>query len=405
MNTQETITFSELGLHDVLLKGLEDLGFEKATPIQEKAIPLIIEGSDLIGCAQTGTGKTAAFLLPILHRILVAGDLNSTKCLIIVPTRELALQIDQQLQGLSYYTGISSIPVYGGGSGDVFSIEKKALSEGASVIIATPGRLIAHLSMNYVNMDKLEFLILDEADRMLDMGFYQDIRKIVSYLPKKRQNLMFSATMPPKIRTLAKETLHEPVEISIAVSIPAEKIIQVGFSVYATQKIPLILHIFKARSFNRVIIFCSTKDSAKKLTKSLKSLKVQVEEIHSDLDQKQREEVLNLYKANRLNVLVATDVLSRGIDIEDIELVINFDVPNEGEDYIHRIGRTARAASKGAAFTLISPEEQYKFRNIEALLGKEIPKGKLPETLGEAPVYDPRKNNGAPPRNRKPRRK
>jgi ATP-dependent RNA helicase RhlE len=394
MSDKDKITFSSLELNEGLLQGLDDLGFTHATPIQSQAIPYVLQGKDLIGCAQTGTGKTAAFLLPIIHLILEGGAEDTLQCLVIVPTRELAVQIDQQLQGLSYYTGISSIAIYGGSDGDSFSAEKTALQSGAQIIIATPGRLKVHMSMSYANFSNLRYLVLDEADRMLDMGFSDDIKSIIAQLPKKRQNLLFSATMPPKIRALAKEILEDPEEINIAVSIPAEKIIQIGFSVYETQKIPLILHIFKARNFKKVIIFCSTKSSAKELNKELKKLKLSVSDIHSDLEQKEREHVLNQFKAEKLNILVATDVLSRGIDIEDIELVINFDVPNDGEDYIHRIGRTARAASKGAAFTLIDTDSQFKFAQIEQLIGREIPKGKVPESLGEAPEYNPKVRSG-----------
>ena len=381
--------FSELGFHPDLLQGIDAIGFESTTPIQEKAIPAILAGKDLIGSAQTGTGKTAAFLLPIINNILHRDEPESSKCLIVVPTRELAIQIDQQMQGLSYFTRLNSIAVYGGGDGDLFTQEKIALSEGASVITATPGRLIAHLKMGYVNMETLHFLVLDEADRMLDMGFHQDIQKIISFLPKKRQNLMFSATMPPKIRTLAKEVLNNPEEINVAVSVPAEKIIQVGFVVYDNQKIPMIEHVLSVGNFLSIIIFCSTKDKTKNLTKSLKKLKFSVAEIHSDLDQKERVKVLNLFKAKKLTILVATNILSRGIDIEDIELVINYDVPNDVEDYIHRIGRTARAAAKGVAFTFINEKEQRQFADIEKFIGRKIDKAEIPISLGTAPDYKP----------------
>ena len=381
--------FSELGFHPDLLQGIDTIGFESATPIQEKAIPVILAGKDLIGSAQTGTGKTAAFLLPIINTILTKNEPEATKCLIVVPTRELAIQIDQQMQGLSYFTRVNSIAVYGGSDGDLFAQEKKALSEGASVITATPGRLIAHLKMGYVNMESLHFLVLDEADRMLDMGFQQDIQKIISFLPKKRQNLMFSATMPPKIRALAKEILINPEEINVSVSVPAEKIIQIGFVVHDKQKIPMIEHVLSAGDFSSVIIFCSTKDNTKNLTKSLKILKFSVAEIHSDLNQKERGEVLNLFKAKKLTILVATDILSRGIDIEDIELVINYDVPNDVEDYIHRIGRTARAAAKGVAFTFINEKEQRQFSDIEKFIGRTIAKAEIPADLGVAPDYNP----------------
>lgn len=387
--------FKDLGLDNRLLEGIEAIGFEDATPVQEQAIPEILSGKDMIASAQTGTGKTAAFLLPVIHQILSNDHHdNHIKALIIVPTRELAVQIDQQMEGLSYFTSVSSIAVYGGGDGSSFTREKQALSEGADVIVGTPGRLIAHLNMGYVKVDHLQHLILDEADRMLDMGFYDDLMKIISYLPKKRQNLLFSATMPPKIREMAKKILHEPVEINIAVSKPAERILQVAFAVYDNQKIPLAKYLLQAKKLQSVIVFCSTKSSAKQLAKELKGLGFHAEDIHSDLDQNEREQVLRSFKNRKLNILVATDIMSRGIDIEDIELVINYDVPNDGEDYIHRIGRTARAASKGVAFTFINEKEQSKFLSIEELLGAPVPKGKVPASLGEAPAYQPKKRRG-----------
>jgi ATP-dependent RNA helicase RhlE len=388
------LKFSEFGLDSRLQEGIEAIGYVNATPIQEATIPLILAGKDLIASAQTGTGKTAAFLLPIIHKILQQPSDDHIKALIVVPTRELAVQIDQQLEGLSYYTSVSSLAVYGGGDGSSFDREKKALSEGADIIIGTPGRLIAHLNMKYVKVNQLDYLILDEADRMLDMGFNEDITKIMSFLPKKRQSLLFSATMPPKMRALAKDILINPEEISISVSKPNENIVQAAFIVYDTQKIPLVKHILKADWLKSVIVFCSTKDSAKQLTRDLKKAGNPVEEIHSDLDQKQREEVLSKFKSKQLVTLVATDILSRGIDVEDIDLVINFDVPNDGEDYIHRIGRTARAASKGAAFTFVNEKEQGKMLVIEELLGKPVPKAKNPEHIGPGPEYKPVKGRG-----------
>jgi len=384
------LEFKNFGFEDTLMEGINAMGYEKATPVQIKAIPLVQDGKDLIGSAQTGTGKTAAFLLPIINNLLVtnAND-HHIKALVIVPTRELAIQIDQQMEGFSYFTNVSSIAVFGGGDGSSFDREKKALTTGADVVIATPGRLIAHLNMKYVQVNELNCLVLDEADRMLDMGFYEDIMKIISFLPKKRQNLMFSATMPPKIRTLAKTVLQNPEEINIAISKPAENILQIAFVVYNNQKIPLVDYLFQSKKLERVLIFCARKSSAKVLSKELKKLGMLVEDIHSDLDQNTRIEVLNNFKNKKLNALVATDILSRGIDIEDIELIINYDVPNDGEDYIHRIGRTARAASKGAAFTFINEEEQYQFSEIEAMLGKPVPKAKLPESVGQGPAYNP----------------
>lgn len=387
--------FSEFGLDPKLQEGIEAIGYENATPVQDATIPLILQGKDMIASAQTGTGKTAAFLLPVIHKIIQQPEDGHIKALIIVPTRELAVQIDQQLEGLSYYTSVSSLAVYGGGDGSSFDRERKALSEGADIIIGTPGRLIAHLNMKYVRVEKLDYLILDEADRMLDMGFNDDITKIISFLPKERQSLLFSATMPPKMRTLAKAILKEnPEEVSISISKPNEKIVQAAFIVYDAQKIPLVKHILKADWLKSVIVFCSTKDSAKQLTRDLKRAGNPVEEIHSDLDQKQREHVLSQFKSKKLVTLVATDILSRGIDVEDIDLVINYDVPNDGEDYIHRIGRTARAASKGAAFTFVNEKEQIKMLAIEELLGKPVPKAKNPEHIGAGPEYKPVKGRG-----------
>ncbi len=394
--------FKSFGFRPELMEGIDAMGYEKATPVQQQAIPPILEGKDLIGSAQTGTGKTAAFLLPIINKLLVENnDDHHIKTLVIVPTRELAIQIDQQMEGFSYFTNVGSIAVFGGSDGSSFDREKKALTTGADVVIATPGRLISHLNMNYVKVSDLQTLVLDEADRMLDMGFYEDIMKIISYLPKKRQNLMFSATMPTKIRTLAKTVLHDPEEISIAISKPAENILQIAFVVYDAQKIPLVDYLFAAKKLERVLIFCSRKSSTKTLSKELKKLGMSVEDIHSDLDQNTRIEVLNNFKNRKLNILVATDILSRGIDIEDIELIINYDVPNDGEDYIHRIGRTARAASKGAAFTFINEEEQQQFAAIEGLLGKPVPKGKLPGSIGQGPAYDPSKHPKRKPGNRR----
>ncbi|MEQ8337943.1 MAG: DEAD/DEAH box helicase [Cyclobacteriaceae bacterium] len=385
--------FSEFGLDPQLLEGIEAIGFKEATPVQDQTIPLILQGKDVIASAQTGTGKTAAFLLPTLHKIIQEGEHESIKALIIVPTRELASQIDQQLEGLSYYTSVSSLAVYGGNDGQSFEREKKAMTHGADIIIGTPGRLIAHFNMKYVKVQKLKYLILDEADRMLDMGFHEDITKIMSFLPKERQSLLFSATMPSKIRQLAKLILKDPEEINIAISKANENIVQAAFVLYEAQKIPLAQHILKAEWLKSVIVFCSTKDSAKALSKALKKLGLSVEDIHSDLEQKQREIVLGDFKNRKLKILVATDILSRGIDVEDIDLVINYDVPNDDEDYIHRIGRTARAARKGMAFTFIDEKSQGRFQSIERLLGSPVPKAKLPEHIGSGPSYDQKPDN------------
>ncbi len=382
------LIFRDFNFHESLQEGLDSMGFEKPTPIQEQAIPIILNNKDLIACAQTGTGKTAAFLLPILHK-LSENPTDDTNTLIVVPTRELALQIDQALQGFSYFTSVSSLAIYGGSDGIVFETEKKALTQGANVIVATPGRLMAHLNMGYVKLDKLQHLILDEADRMLDMGFVDDILKITTYLPKNRQTLMFSATMPPKIRTLATKLLNNPEQISIAISKPAEGVMQGAYLVYNTQKNNLIINLLEGKDLSSVIIFLSTKQNVKQLERDLQKKGLKAKAIHSDLEQNEREEVLRNFRSKQTQILVATDILSRGIDIEDIGLVINYDVPGDAEDYIHRIGRTARAASTGVALTFINEFDQQKFLQIENLIGSEVKKIPLPSELGEGPVYAP----------------
>ncbi|RYG04072.1 MAG: DEAD/DEAH box helicase [Chitinophagaceae bacterium] len=390
------MNFNEFGLHESLVEGIEATGYENATPVQERVIPLILQGKDLIASAQTGTGKTAAYLLPIINLILESPSDDQINALVIVPTRELAVQIAQNLEGLSYFTSISSIAVYGGGDGANFSAEKQALSRGADIVICTPGRMISHLNMGYVKLKGLKHLILDEADRMLDMGFNDDIMKIISFLPKERQNLLFSATMPSKIRDLARKILHDPEEINIAISKPPAKIVQRAYVVYEAQRIPLIVSLLKERAEQSVIIFCSKKQSVKELSRELRRAKLKIEEIHSDLLQAAREQVILDFRSRRLKILVATDIISRGIDIDNIDLVINFDVPNDGEDYIHRIGRTARAETDGTAFTFISEKEQNKFAVIEQLLGEPVQKATVPEVFGPVPEYNPRRSGSKP---------
>lgn len=380
--------FTSFPFDPSLQEGIAASNYIDTTPVQEQVIPLILEDRDIIASAQTGTGKTAAFLLPLIHKIITGppqGD--SITSLIIVPTRELAIQIAQHLEGLSYFTPVSSIAVYGGGDGNAFVQEKKALSQGADIVVCTPGKMMSHIKMGYVKLNALKYLILDEADRMLDMGFYDDIMFIIKHLEGKRQTLLFSATMPPKIRTLAKTILNNPAEINISISKPNEKIVQQAFLVYDAQKIPLILHLLKAKEYKMVLIFCSSKLSVKDLTRTLKKSKINAAEIHSDLQQDEREQTLIDYKSGRVPILVATDILSRGIDIDNIDLVINFDVPHDGEDYVHRIGRTARAEADGTAFTLISVKEQRKFKSIEQLIGKDVSKMPIPTDLGEQPNY------------------
>lgn len=384
------MNFTAFDFDQRLVEGINAFGYEEATPVQEQVIPLILAGKDVIASAQTGTGKTAAFLLPLINNIITSShDQHTINALVIVPTRELAIQIAQHMEGLSYFTSVSSIAVYGGGDGNAFVQEKKAVSMGADVVVCTPGKMMAHIKMGYVKLDGLRYLVLDEADRMLDMGFYDDIMFIISHLPAKRQNLLFSATMPHKIREMARKILHHPSEVNISLSKPPEKIIQQAFMVYEAQKIPLILYLLKQKNFKSVLIFCSSKLSVKQLTRDLKRNGINADEIHSDLEQDKREDVLIKYKSGRMPVLVATDILSRGIDIDNIDLVINFDVPHDGEDYVHRIGRTARAAAEGTAYTLISVKEQRKFAAIEKLLGKEVPKAVVPESFGEVPEYNP----------------
>ncbi len=390
--------FSALNLHPSILEAISYMGFEEATPIQEQAIPKIVDGEDLLACAQTGTGKTAAFLLPVLHILSEKADHRHIKVLIIVPTRELAIQIDQQIQGFAYFVPVESIPIYGGGDGSEWNQQKVALTKGADIIVATPGKLISHLNLGYVKFDNVEHLILDEADRMLDMGFYDDIQKIISFLPKKRQNLMFSATMPPKIKKLAKTILHEPAEISLSLSKPAEGVLQAAYLVHNSQKSRLIVELLKDKpDYNSILIFSSTKKKVSEIVRALKEGGNESEGISSDLEQNEREEVLRRFKSKKTRILVATDVLSRGIDIKDINLIINYDVPNDAEDYVHRVGRTARASTTGVAITLINSDDMYKFARIEKLIEREVMKIPLPQGFDAGPEWNP-KGGGRNPR-------
>lgn len=382
------MNFQDFNFVSSLQEGLDTMGFTKPTPIQQEAIPVILEGKDLIACAQTGTGKTASYLLPLLHKI-EQDDKSHIDTLILSPTRELALQIDQQIMGLAYFTGCTSIAVYGGGDGFSYEQQKRSLTEGVNIIVATPGRLIAHLTSKAINLDHLKHLVLDEADRMMDMGFYEDIVRIISYLPKERQNLLFSATMPPKIRSLSKKILHNPVEINIAMSKPSAGILQQAYLVYDEQKIDLLKSIFTNAEFKSVIVFASRKETVKKLNSALNRQGILSEAFHSDLDQESREDIMVRFKGKKLAVLIGTDVISRGIDVEAISLVVNFDVPPDPEDYIHRIGRTARAETTGTAITFINDKDQFGFGKIEELIGNEVPKLPLPEGFTAGPEYKP----------------
>ena len=378
--------FSELNLNDNVLEALDAMRFDECTPIQEKSIPVILEGRDLIAVAQTGTGKTAAYLLPILNKLSEGGHPeDSINCIVMAPTRELAQQIDQQMEGFSYFMPVSSVAVYGGNDGVLFEQQKRGLTLGADVVIATPGRLIAHLSLGYVDLSRVSYFILDEADRMLDMGFYDDIMQIVKFLPKERQTIMFSATMPAKIQQLAQNILHNPAEVKLAVSKPAEKIVQAAYICYENQKLGIIRSLFAEQTPERVIIFASSKLKVKEVAKALKQMKLNVGEMHSDLEQAQREEVMYEFKAGRINILVATDIVARGIDIDDIRLVINYDVPHDSEDYVHRIGRTARANNDGVALTFVNEKEQTNFKEHRNFL-EEIYKIPMPEELSDSRI-------------------
>ncbi len=389
------MTFSDFGFDQKLNDGLDSMGYEKPTPIQEQAIPVILQNQDLIACAQTGTGKTAAYLLPVINK-MIHTDHRHLNTLIIAPTRELAQQIDQQIEGLAYFTGIGSIAIYGGGNGQAWDQQKRALEKGADMVVATPGRLLALLAAGTTVFDHLQHLILDEADRMLDMGFFDDIIKIVSYLPQQRQTLLFSATMPPKIRQLARRILREPVEVNVAVAKPAEGITQQAYLVFDHQKEQLLMHILQSEKWKSLILFASTKETVKQLARRFAREGLDVKPFHSDLSQAEREEIMRAFRNRQVPVLIGTDVLSRGIDVEGISMVINWDVPPDPEDYVHRIGRTARAETTGTAVTFINEHDMRKFQRIENLIGAEITKLPLPAFLGKGPewkAFQPRKKS------------
>ncbi len=385
--------FDELPLCDAVLDGLQAMNFKEATPVQAETIPVILQKRDVIACAQTGTGKTAAFILPLLHNLQAEPHAeDKVNAIIMAPTRELAQQIDQQMEGFSYFTSFSSVAVYGGNDSQAWDVQRRGLQKGADVVIATPGRLLSHINLYDIDFSHVKYFILDEADRMLDMGFFDDIMQVVNRLPKDRQTIMFSATMPPKIRLLAKTILHDPVEVKIAISRPPESIMQTAYICYEAQKQAIIRHLFVGQEANKVIIFSGSKLKVKELFKTFRQMGLSVGEMHSDLDQVQRDHIMHEFKNNRVNILVATDIVSRGIDIDDISLVINYDVPHDAEDYVHRIGRTARASAKGMSITFVSEEEQYKFKQIESFLEKDIYKIPLPAEIGEAPLYEPEKH-------------
>ncbi|WP_423148433.1 DEAD/DEAH box helicase [Rubrolithibacter danxiaensis] len=386
------MTFQDFNFNEHLLESLLSMGYTKPTTIQQQAIPVILNGKDLIACAQTGTGKTASFLLPAIQHVLTLNE-KQTTVLILVPTRELAQQIDQQVEGLAYFTGVSSVAVYGGGDGMAYEQQRRAIQQKVDIIIATPGRLLAHLTSGFLKPSHIRQLILDEADRMLDMGFLDDIKRIISYLPTNRQTILLSATMPPKIRTLARSVLKHPEQINLEVSQPAAGVDQQIYRVSDEQKIPLISYLFENGDFKSAIIFASRKEKVKAVYKALSSKGLEVRAFHSDLEQQEREEILLKFKNRQLQTIIGTDVLSRGIDVEGISLVINFDAPADPEDYIHRVGRTARAETTGTAITFVNEQDQRKLANIEHLIGKPIPKMPLPVEIGEEPVFKPLRTN------------
>lgn len=380
--------FEELNLSDDILDALDAMHFEECTPIQEQSIDLILDGYDLIACAQTGTGKTAAYVLPVIDLLAeTQRDDHAVRAVVMVPTHELAQQIDRQLAGFSYYLPVSSLAIHGGNDGKEFARQQHALRSGADMVIATPGRLLAHMKMGYVDLSKVEYFILDEADRMLDMGFYDDIMRIVAELPKERQTLMFSATMPKKIQQLAASILYKPKEIKIAVSKPAEKVDQSVYICHEGQKESLLKHLFESGFNKRVIVFSSSKLKTRQLSQAMRRSKWKTAEMHSDLDQAAREQVMHDFRAGRVDILIATDIIARGIDIDDIAMVVNYDVPHEAEDYVHRVGRTARANTDGKAVTFVSERDQRRWAQIEKFLEIEVRRDPIPEALGAGPEY------------------
>jgi len=388
--------FDELDLESSILDGLDSMNFVETTPVQEQTIPVILTGKDIIACAQTGTGKTASFVLPLLNQLTKSDDnSNKIRAIIMAPTRELAQQIDIQIQGFSYFCSISSLLVCGGGDGKEWEQQKRGMKMGADIVIATPGRLISHLEHSKIDFSHVTHFILDEADRMLDMGFYDDIMKLVKQIPESRQTILFSATMPPKIRNLIKSALRNPVEVSVAISKPSESIDQSVCICYDDQKLAVLKHIFAEDNIGKSIIFCSSKLKVKDLAHQLRRNKMRVSAMHSDLEQDERQKVMLDFANGKLDLLVATDIIARGIDIDDIALVINYDVPRDAEDYIHRIGRTGRADAKGRAITLVNLEDQFKLSRIEKLIEREVPRYPLPDGIGDAPEYEPNKKRSS----------
>ena len=382
--------FDELPLNDNILDALWDMHFEECTPVQEATIPVILQGRDVISCAQTGTGKTAAYILPLLNNLTTDNhDPNRINAIIMAPTRELAQQIDQQMEGFSFYSPFSSVAVYGGNDGNVWDVQKRGLTRGADVVIATPGRLLSHINVYNIDFSAVKYFILDEADRMLDMGFFDDIMKIVGMLPKERQTILFSATMPTELRRLAKTFMRDPVEVNIAISRPPESIHQQALICYDNQKLPFLRTLLLHRKLKKVIVFVGKKLNVKDVYYALRKAGLEARQMHSDLTQPEREQVMLDFRNGKVDVLVATDIVARGIDVDDIPLIINYDVPGDVEDYVHRIGRTARAENSGESITLVNEKDQLFFSHIEQFLQKKIERLPMPQELGEAPAYNP----------------
>ncbi|MEJ8803510.1 DEAD/DEAH box helicase [Pontibacter sp. H249] len=384
--------FHSFKLHENVLTGIDSMGYRNPTPVQEQAIPLILERKDMIACAQTGTGKTAAYLLPLIDRISHEGY-EHTSTLILVPTRELAKQIDEQVEGFGYFASVSSIAIYGGSKGGDWDQQKRALTTGADIIIATPGRLLAHMAMGYVKLDQLNHLVLDEADKMMDMGFMDDLLKIIKQLPKERQTLLFSATMPRKIRDLSQQILQDPAEVNLAISKPAAGIDQRLYLAFDNQKLPLLEHLLQEQDVQNMIVFTSRKSNVNQIVRSLRKMGFGAEGIQSDMTQEERERALQGFKNKQYQILVATDILSRGIDIDSLSHVVNFDMPMDAEDYVHRVGRTARAASTGVAITFVNEKDMFRVQKVERLIERELPKIALPDDFGPGPAYDPTKRH------------
>ncbi|GAA5520929.1 DEAD-box ATP-dependent RNA helicase CshA [Fodinibius salicampi] len=378
------LSFEQFTLNEKLSLGLQDLNYTDPTPIQEECIPLILNGRDVIGAAQTGTGKTGAFVIPLIQRIM-ENPSEHTQALILSPTRELAQQIEEQIFALGYHTGVSSATVTGGSD---YGTQVKAIRAGVDIIVATPGRLIDQMKVLDLDFSHLNYLVLDEADRMLDMGFLPDVMKIVKKLPEERQTMLFSATMVEEVQKVVDQVMKNPAEVEFEVSKPAESVDQQIYFVHPKQKLKLFEKLFDADKYETAIVFCATKRGTDEVERMLKKRGVDAVSMHGDRDQKERNEALRLFKNRSHPVMVATDVLSRGIDIDDVSLIVNFDVPNNPEDYIHRIGRTGRYDKSGTAITFVSNKDKKYYHSIKEVVGDQLSVKELPEEKNESQGND-----------------